>query len=145
MKHITEYVKSKIQEVEEEVRTLEIKVKGFTETLGVAHKRLEVLRDFDRMELQKDKRQEPSQPDIHSYHVDRRFINMTIREACQQILKEYGPLYVGEIYPILKAGGREVKRTSITSILIRGKEFARVLGKENTFKIKEDIEKGQPI
>jgi len=135
------YIEQKIEDTEKEVAILQKQVIEFSEKLNVAHKALRGLRDFYQFEFQKDTTKEVS--DMMDIKDTQRFVDMTIRKACGIILKEHGPLHVGEIHPILKEGGREVKKTSIVSILIRAKEFERVSGKENTWKLKEDIEEGQ--
>lgn len=141
MQNPKEYIKQKIEATEKEVASLQKKVGEFTLKLNAANMALRGLQHFYQYEFQKDTIKKAS--DETDIKVTQRFANMFIRKACRLILKEHGPLYVGEIQRILREGGRAVAKTSVTSILIRGKEFERVSGKENTFKLKEDIEKGQ--
>jgi len=143
MQNPKEYIKQKIEYTEKEVASLEIKLSEYTHKLDVAHRALQGLRDFFQFEFQTDTTKEVS--DKMDNKDTQRFVDMTIREACRLVLKENGPLHARYIQRLLIQGGRPVMKTSVTSILIRGKEFERVPGKENTFKIKEDIEKGQPI
>lgn len=69
--------------------------------------------------------------------VPQRFADKSIREACREVLSAKGALHVKALHDELVKGGKAVKRATVTGILIRAKEFERVNGKKNTFKLKQ--------
>lgn len=68
-----------------------------------------------------------------------RFVGKTLREASIEVLKEQGALHLSDVHRYLAEGGLENKKTTLVTVLIKGKDFERVEGKPNTFRLKKQM------
>lgn len=136
-------LKEKLTEAEAAVNRLKQEMTVMTSKLIEAQNRMKALTEVFKYEVDSKgiayfQSPQTIQNDKTLFHIEPPFKNITIREACRMILQEKGSLHIKDIQKILSEGGKEVGRTSITSILIRGKEFEKVEGKQNTFKLKDE-------
>ena len=125
-------IEARLRSLKQTVDELESKIAQSSEELGREKHRLEVTQEFYNLEFG----QNPDLPFL--FEVPKRFEDMTVRQGCLELLRENGAMHVAEIAEALKRGGREVAKTSVTSVLIRGTEFQRVQGKPNTFRVNEE-------
>lgn len=126
-------IESKLRQVEEAVRELDAEIARMQAELDKDIHRLEVMKEFYRLEFGDIASAEPVSNESPLFTMPKRFENVTIREACRQILRGTGGMHAGEIALAIMDGGRSVSVTSVTSVLVRGEEFGRVAGKANTF------------
>lgn len=124
-------VESKVHAAEQVVRELEAKIGVLNDELGKAAYRLGTAKEFYRLEYGVNE-------ESPLFTMPKRFENGTIREACRQLLKQSSPMHVAQIASAINDGGRAASKTSVTSILVRGREFGRVEGKANTFYLMEE-------
>ena len=127
-------IEARVRSIEEVVSGLEAEIAEQNERLAKETHRLEITQEFYRLEYG----QNSHAPDAVLFEMPKRFEGMTVRQACIELLREHGPLHVAKIVAHMKRGGRDVKKTSVTSVLIRRKDFVRVLGKPNTFQMNEE-------
>ena len=132
-------IETKIRSVEKVVRDLEAKIGTFNEELEKEIHRREVIKEFFRLEYGNIPNDDGiAYADSPLFTIPKRFENVTIRESCRQILKGRGGMHVSDIASEIEAGGRIASRNSVTSVLVRGDEFGRTQGKQNTFYLIEE-------
>ncbi len=135
-------IESRLRDIEKVVQDLEAKVAEYNDDLAKERHRLEITREFYRLELERHGIAGSDDVERTLFDVPPRFAQATIRSACRQLLQEQGPMHVSAIHAAVEDGGRKVSKTSITSTLIRSDEFERVVGEPNTFRLKRDTRPG---
>lgn len=125
-------LEARLRSLEQTVDELEAKIADSTEELVREKHRLAIIQEYYNLEFRQNSHESLL------LDVPKRFEGVTVRQACLELLREHGAMHVAEITERLKSGGREVAKTSVTSVLIRGNEFQRVPGKPNTFRVKEE-------
>ena len=130
-------IEGKLRLVEEAVRELDAEIGRLQRELDKETHRLEVMKEFYRLEFGDLASAEPVSSESPLFTMPKKFENVTIREACRQILRGTGGMHAAEIASAINDGGRSVPTTSVTSVLVRGKEFGRVAHKANTFYVIE--------
>ncbi|MDA2918099.1 hypothetical protein MYX76_01160 [Desulfobacterota bacterium AH_259_B03_O07] len=130
-------VKLMLEVVGKQAEELGLQIEQLRQKHDEVAKRFKVIKDF--YQLQFGNLVTKSNKDSENlFEVKSLFKDLTIREACRTVLSHSGPLHVSSIQHILKQGGRYVEKTSLTSTMLRAKEFERVEGKQNTFKLKDE-------
>jgi hypothetical protein len=127
-------IEARVRSIEEVVKDLEAKIAEQSERLAEKKHRLEITQEFYRLEYG----QNSHTPEAALFEMPKRFEGMTVRKACVELLRAYGAMHVATIADHMKRGGREVPKTSLTSVLIRSNDFQRVPGKPNTFQVNEE-------
>ena len=138
-------IETKIRSVEKVVRDLEAKIGAFNEELEKGIHRREVIKEFFRLEYGNIPNGDGiAHADSPLFTIPKRFENSTIRESCRQILQGVGGMHVADIAKIIETGGRPTTKNSVTSVLVRGDEFGRTQGKQNTFYLIEEDSNASP-
>lgn len=128
-------VQEKLEAARKETEELVLQIEQMKQKQEEAVKRYNVIKDFYELEFG-NLVTKSSKDSENLFEVKPLFKDLTIREGCIMILRNSGPLHVSEIQRILNEGGRYVEKRSLTSTMLRGKEFKKVEGKQNTFKLK---------
>lgn len=132
-------IETRLREMEQVVHDLENQIAGLNDQLTGERHRLDISREFYRLEFKVAANSALAGMELPMFDVPLRFAKTTVRAACQQLLKERGPLHVSVIQEAVEEGGRKVSKTSISSVLNRAEEFERVEGQPNTFRLATDV------